>query len=289
MKTDRFASVSTRAAAVVLAGLLLAASQPAAGQIFIRVGGKKSAMSVALARQVGEVLNRFQKNRRALHGVQGPDGQTVVPQEEVAALIARTEQDLDQAIEKVGEPGLDAMQAWVAEEFRSIQEDLAPPKDSTPHAVAVVASLERFSYASAPQQKTIPAETSNRLLDRAGEVASRIFLLAKKDDLRVKLWVGSTPERQISFEFWPQGKVKGVTPVSDRITTNGKGEVLRGLYSYRAVWTRGPVRELIEYPSLAGSPNERGGLDLVAHPSFFCCQFNDHYCGHVKSEKECRP
>lgn len=287
MKTDRFA----RAAALVLALLLLVASQPAAGQIVIRFGkggGKKSEMSVALARQIGEVLNQFQQNRRALRGVQGPDGQTVFPQEEVAGLIVRTEQDLDQAIEKVGEPGLDAMRAWVAEEFRRIQEDLAP-RDSAPRAVAVVASLERFSYASAPQPRTIPAETSNRLLDRAGEVASRIFLLAKKDDLKVKLWVGSTPERRVAFEFWPQGKVKGVTPVSDNVRTNGQLEVLRGLYSYRAIWTRGPVRELIEYPSLAGTPNERGGMDLVTHPSFFCCEFKNQACHHVKNAKECHP
>lgn len=288
MKTDRFASVSTRAVAFVLAGLLFSASQQAAGQIVIRFGGKKSAMSVALAGQVGKVVKQFEKNRRALRGVKGPDGQTVFPQEEVAGLIARTEKDLDQAIQQVGEPGLDALRAWVAEEFRNIQEDLAPP-DPTPHAVAVVASLERFSYASASEQKTIPAETSNRLLDRAGEVASRIFLLAKKDDLRVKLWVGSTPERQVEFEFWPQGKVKRVTPIGDKITTNGKREgVLRGLYSYRATWTRGPVAELIQYPSLAGSRNEYGGMDLVTRPSFFCCEFKGESCHHVENEKQCR-
>ena len=285
----------------MLAGLLFfAASQQAAGQIVIRIGGKggskQSKMAAALAQQIGEAQKRFEKNRRALRGVPGSDGEQAFPKEEVAGLIVSTEKDLDQAIAQVGEPGLDALRAWVAEEFRLIREELEPAADATPQAVAVVASLEGFSLpklasvnAAAPRQGTIPAKTSNRLLDWAGEVGGRIFLLAKKDDLKVKLWVGSTPERQVKFEFWPQGKFKEVTPVSDKITTNGKDEVLRGLYSYRAIWTRGPVRELIEYPSLAGSPNERGGMDLVTHPSFFCCEFNDHSCRHVKNEKECRP
>ena len=164
----------------------------------------------------------------------------------------------------------------------------------------MVASLEGFSLsklasvnAAAPQQRTIPAETSKRLLDQAGEVVSRIFVLAKKDDLEVELWVGSTPAQKATFRFWSQGKVKGATPAPTIVQTNGKRKhVLRGLYAYRAAWGQGdghptdrstPTRPAA---SASGMASER--LDLVKGSRFFCCQFNESYCRHVDDDKECR-
>lgn len=308
MKTDRFSSASTRAAAVLLAGLLFAAGLPAAGQtITFRLGKKEASkgVAVALARQVGEVQKRFGKNRRALRTVRGPGGEPAYSRQEVAGLIASTEKDLDQAIKKVGEPGLEALSAWSAEELRRIQEEVAVPSGQTaalplglssPRAVARVASLGGLPgvasvSAAAPRQETIAAEKSNRLLDQVGEVVGRIFLLAEKDDLEVKLWVGSTPAPQATFRFWSQGKIKGATPAPIIVRTNGtRDHVLRGLYSYKAAWDQGAVTELVAYPSSAGAPVDRSEqLDLVNGSSFFCCRFSEQYCHHVSDEKECRP
>ena len=58
-------------------------------------------LAQALALQVGEVQKRFGKNRRALRTVPGPGGKPAYLRQEVAGLIARTGEDLDQAIEKV--------------------------------------------------------------------------------------------------------------------------------------------------------------------------------------------
>ncbi len=308
MKTDRLSSASTRAAAVLLAGLLLAAGFPASGQIVIRFGGGKGAskdaskgMAGALAQQVAAVRNRFNEKRRALPTVQGPGGGPAYARQEVAGLIDLTGKDLAQAIEKVGEPGLDALRAWADEELRRVQEELAAAGQtassagfSAPRAVAtaaVTASLRRrplpgFARASsAPRQETIAVDTSRRLLDQVSEVVGRIFVLAAKDDLEVKLWVGSTPAPQATFRFWSQGKVGGVEPTPVIVRTNGKRDhVLRGLYSYRASLTRGQETELVQYTT-PGS--ER--LDLVNESSFFCCRFSELYCHHVANEKECRP
>jgi hypothetical protein len=312
VKTDRCRrspSTFTRTVAVLLAGLLFAAGQHAAGQLIsFKFGGKKSALAVALAGNVGKVVKQVKKDRRALHGVTGPDGERAFPEEEVAGLIARTEKDVDQAIMKIGEPGLDALRAWAAEEFRQIQEELAAspgqsgaafPGLATPRAAAVVASLGWLPLpglpsvnAAAPRQDTMTAETANRLLDRAAEVVERIFVLADHDDLEVKLWVGSAPVRKATFRFWPQGSVKGSAPAPAIIQTEGKRDhVLRGLYSYRATWGEGAVTQLIQYPnpagpSAAGTESER--LDLVKGSRFFCCQFKDSYCHHVDDAKDCR-
>jgi hypothetical protein len=308
VKTDRSSSASTRAAAVVLAGLLLAAG--AAGQSITFSFKRKSTAKVTtegvaavLARQVGEVRNRFDKDRRALRTVPGPGGEPAYPREEVAGLIARTEKDLDQAIEQVGEPGLDALRAWSAEELRRVREELAPPPGQTasspkffsPRAVARIASLGGLPeppgvVAASAQPETIAAGTSESLLDWVGEVVGRIFFLAEKDDLEVDLWVGSTPA-PATFRFWSQGKIRGAAPAPRIIETNGRRErVLRGLYVYRAAWTRGAVTELVEYPAPAGTAADQSErLDLVNGSSFFCCRFSGQYCRHVASEKECRP
>jgi hypothetical protein len=296
MKTDRFSSASPRAVAALLAGLLLAAGLPAAGQITLSFKKKASVnVAAALARQVAEVRKGFDKNRRALRTVPGPGGEAVYPREEVAGLIARTEADLDQAIERVGEPGLDGLRAWSAEEFRRLQGELAAPFGQTaslPRAVARVASLggPESVGAATSQQASIAAEKSDRLLDQAGEVIGRIFFLADRDDLEVELWVGSTPAPKVTFSFWSQGKIRGAAPAPTLVQTNGKrGHVLRGLYSYKAAWAKGAVTELVAYPNPAGAPVASERLDLVNGSSFFCCRFNEQYCQHVASEKECRP
>jgi hypothetical protein len=104
----------------------------------------------------------------------------------------------------------------------------------------------------------------------------------------VKLWVGSTAPHA-TFSFWSQGRIKGSPPSPTTIRTDGKHDhVVRGLYVYRAAWTKGAVTELIEYPKPAGTSvalSER--LDLVNGSGFFCCRFNEQYCHDVASEKEC--
>lgn len=309
MKTDRH--FATRAAAVLLAGLLLAAGQPTAGQT-ITFGRSKARVNPfqilagALALQIGVVKKRFDKNRRALQIVRGPDGQPAYLRQEVAGLIARTGEDLDQAIEKVQPSDLEPLQAWAIDQLGRIQGELAAPPAQktaalpsglfTPRAVAVVASLERLSLlrlasakATAPQQETVAAEKTDSLLDQVGQVVGRIFFLADHGDLEVKLWVGSTAPHA-TFSFWPQGRIKGSPPSPTTIRTDGNREhVVRGLYVYRAAWTKGAVTELIEYPKPAGTAvatSER--LDLVNGSGFFCCRFNEQYCHNVANEKECR-
>lgn len=286
MKTDRFSSAFTRAAAVLLAGLLLAAG--AAGQtITFRFKTKGKGMAAVLALQVKAVQQRFDTNRLALRSIPGLGGEPAYLRQEVAGLIDRTEEDLDKAIEQIGEPGLDGLRAWAAEELRQIQDEIAVPPVRT-------ASLSSARVSAAdPQQETIPAGTTNRLLDQVGAVAGRIFFIAKRDDLEVKLWVGSTVPRA-KFSFWPKGKIKGSAAAPTIIRTNGKRDhVLRGLYSYQAAWAQGAMIELVEYPTRpAGAPAAQSAserLDLVTSSSFFCCRFNEQYCHHVDDKKECRP
>ncbi len=304
MKTDRFSSASTRAAAVLLAGLLLAASLPAAGQTITFRFGKKTAstkvLAGALVRVVQVVQKRFDQNRRALRTVQGPGGEPAHLRQEVADLIARTGKDLDQAIEQVGEGDLSPLKAWANEELRRVQEDLASPSGRTaalPAAIARIASLGSLPppgpasvRAAVPQQETISAERANGLLDQVGAVVSRIFFLAERDDLEVELWVGSTPAPKATFRFWSQGNIKGSAPAPTIVQTNGnRKRVVRGLYVYKAAWTKGAVTEVVEYPNSAAASLESERLDLVNESSYFCCQFNEAYCHHVDDKKECRP
>jgi hypothetical protein len=260
----------------------------------------------ALVLQIGEVQRRFDKNRRALQIVRGPDGKPAYLRQEVAGLIARTGEDLDQAIENVKPSELEPLQAWAADQLGRIQGELAPPPGQrtaalpsglfTPRAVAVVASLERLSLlrlasakATAPPQDTVAAEKTNSLLNQVGELVGRILFLANHDDLEVKLWVGSTAPHA-TFSFWSQGRIKGSPPALTTIRTDGKHDhVVRGLYLYRAAWTKGAVTELIEYPKPAGTAVALGErLDLVNGSGFFCCRFDEQYCHSVANEKECR-
>ncbi len=302
MKTDRFSSASTRAAAVLLAGLLLAASLPAAGQTITFRFGKKTAstkvLAGALARLVQAAQKRFDQNRRALRTVQGPGGEPAHLRQEVADLIARTGKDLDQAIEQVGEGDLGPLQAWANEELRRVQEDLASPSGRTaalPAAVARIASLGSLPSpgpasvrAAVPQQETISAERVNGLLDQVGAVVSRIFFLAERDDLRVRVWIGSTPAQKARFTFWSRGQIQGSEPERSLIRTDGKEEVPRGLYAYRASLTTGSMTEVIAYPNPVAH-EESHRLDLVNGTSFFCCRFKEQVCEHVTNEKECHP
>jgi hypothetical protein len=325
--------VSTRAAAVLLVGLLFAAGHPASsggirlGRLKVTVESPSKQLAQAMALQVGVVRQRYGENRRALRTVEGADGKPAYLQQEVVGLITRTGEDLDQAIEKVQPSGTEPLRAWAAYELGRIQREIVPPPVPTaslpglsaPRAVAVFASLRGPGlplFASAkpappkkappkkaapkpappqpapPKPATIPAGTSNRILDEVAEVVERIFVLADHDDLEVKLWVGSTPAQKATFRFWPQGKVKGSAPAPTILQTEGKKDhVLRGLYSYRAAWGKGAVTQLIEYPNPAGPSATRMAserLDLVKGSRFFCCQFNDSYCRHVDDDKDCR-
>lgn len=314
MKTDRFSSASVRAAAVLLVGFLLAASLPTAGgailQGSVRVTYEMSPERLAqeVAFQVGEVQKRFDENRLALRPVKDSNRKPAYLRQDVAGLVTRTGEDLDQALERVGEPGLDALRAWVAEELGRIQGELAPPAGrkaasfpglSTPRPVAVVASLGGLpllagSKPAPPKQDTVPAEKADSLLNQVGEVVSRIFFLADRKDLEVDLWVGNTPETKatFTFSFWPQGKIKGATRETATIRSNSKPtRVLRGLYSYKAALGSGRVTEFIQYPVPTGAPDGRPSdrLDLVKRSGFFCCWFKDKYCSHVEDETECHP
>jgi hypothetical protein len=307
MKTDRFSLL-------LLAGLLLAAVRPAAGALTLRIGGatvtlesSSKKMAKALAAETAEVRQRFGENRRALRTVPGPGGRPVYLRKDVVNLIAHTGEELDRAIANVEPKGTEPLRAWAAVKIRSAQDQLARPPGRTaasfsgasaPRAVAVVASLGGLSLpllasltASAPRQDTVPAETSDRLLDQVENVISRIFFLASHDDLEVKLWVGSTvPHAQ--FSFWPEGRIQGTTKSSLIIRTDGTKTVLRGLYDYQASHAEGPVTELVQFPNQAGAAGaqmESERLDLVNGSSFFCCRFNEVYCHHVADEKECRP
>ena len=305
MKTDR----SAWAAAVLLACLLAAAGHPARGgsvKVTYEMSPERLAQEVAL--QVGEVRKRFGENRLALRPVKGSNRKPAYLRQDVAGLVARTREDLDQALERVGEPGLDALRAWAAEELGRIQGELAAPAGrnaalvpdlSTPRPVAVVASLGSFPMLAGakpapPKQDTVAAEKANSLLDQVGEVVGRIFFLADRKDLEVELWVGNTPQTKETFlfSFLPQGKVKGTTEKPTTIRGNSKPtRVLRGLYSYRAALGSGRVTELILYPVPAGTPDglPSNPLDLVKRSGFFCCWFKDKYCAHVEAATECHP
>jgi hypothetical protein len=311
VKTDRW---FTRAAAVALAGLLvLAAGSPAAGQITFNYHlGKSTAresstkeLAMALAAQMQAVQETFVKNRNLLHLVT-VHGKPAYHRAEVAELIAHTGEDLDKAIDHVQPAAMAPLRAWAANAVQGVADQLTPPPgptaaafhdDSTPRAVAVVASLGGLSpswlasVSAGPQQDMVPAETSNRLLDQVGNVIRRLFVLASNDDLQVNVWVGSTAPHS-TFSFWPQGRITGTTPAAKIIRTDGTQTVLRGLYAYKVTHTDGAVTEFVQFPNPAGAspaqtPSEQ--LDLVNGSSFFCCRFNESYCHHVDNSKDCQP
>jgi len=311
----RDARFSSAAGVLLLAGLgfLIASSSGAALELRLNfhLGKRKPSTAARLAEGVGAVKGRFDAGRAALPTVKGPAG-PVHPRPAVTALIDTTEGDLDRAIAQVGVPGLVAMRRWAAEEFRRVRSGLDAPVGartaalSGPQAVAVVASLGgRYPVAAAAVRKPDPRERaraeaeaaqSNQALDWVGRMVERLFVLAKNDDLEVKLWVGSTPAQRATFRFWSEAYVEGSRQGPSIIQTNGKRKgVLRGLYSYSAALGGGPA---IEYPPrggarLAGLDPRLGDagterLDLVNGSSFFCCRFEEKYCHHVDDEKDCQ-
>lgn len=320
MKTDRF--FVSRVLVLLLAGLLLAPVLSTARGFHIgsvRVGidiDSPKSWAKALVPQIKAVQTRFDDNRRALSITKGSDGQPAYLREDVKNLIDQTGKDLDAAIVKVQPSDLRPLQDWVTDEIGRIQVELqrAPSQTAAlpaglfaPEPVAVVASLgappkkkptspkagspkPALPAPAPPPLDTVPAERSNSILDEVGQVVSRIFTLAAKEDLTVKLWVGSTAPKA-TFSFWPQGKVKGSPPTPTIVRTDGKkGGVLRGLYVYKVTHSKGAVTEIIEYPPPPGTqvtPSER--LDLVNGTGFFCCRFDEHYCHAVNDEKDCRP
>ncbi|HEX3532007.1 MAG TPA: hypothetical protein VH988_33530 [Thermoanaerobaculia bacterium] len=312
---DRFPAVCTQVASILLANLFFAASLDASGHT-IHIGrlalgfgldSSTKELSQALTPKVEAVRTKLSESRHALHTLNGPGSVPAHPVQEVNDLVTRTGTDLDEAIEQVGAPELAGLRAWSADKLRSIQEQLkalpvqtavAFPGFSNPRAIALVANLKSRplpakagSAAPKTMTKTVPADVSDRLLDKLGDVVDRIFFLASHDDLEVKLWVGSTPAQKVDFRFWTQGQIKGSAPEPVTIRTNGKKEhILRGLYSYLATLPQKSGSHLIAYPSQAGAP--AGGLaseqlDLVTGSNFFCCHFDDGYCQHVADEKEC--
>jgi hypothetical protein len=267
-------------------------------------------LAAALALRAGEAQKRFDAGRRALRAVQGADGGPAYLRQDVEDLIVRTGTDLDQAIEQAQPSGTEPLRDWAADELGRIRGELPPARTAAalpaglfaPPPVAVIASLggapkkkpagPKTAPPAAPPpppQEAVAAGKADGLLDEVGKVVGRIFFLASHDDLEVKLWVGSTVPHA-TFSFWSQGQVKGSPPAPSTIRTDGrKGGVLRGLYLYRAAYSKGPVTEFIEYPQPAGAPatpSER--LDLVNGTGFFCCRFDEQYCHAVDSEKECR-
>ena len=297
-----------RSAAAWLAGFFLAAGLPAAGHT-LRLGratfsfeSSSKKLAAALAPKVEAVQMTFNASRRSLRPVQSWGSKPAYLRREVAGLIDTTEKNLDQAIEQIGEPGLDALRAWSREKLRRLQGELAAQPRQAATAcpgcpVAVVASLGTLPLASlaaaAPQQDAVAADAADRLLDQAGEVISRLLFLAAHDDLEVTLWVGSTPETRATFRFWPEGRIGGAAPAPAILKTNGsRKRVLRGLYDYSAAWAKGAVTQVVDYPNPAGpAAAQLAGeqLDLVSDSSFFCCRFNEQYCHHVDAEPDCRP
>lgn len=310
------------AAMALLAALLLAASPPAAGQIRISFSlpersSSTAKVAAALAKAVQQVQSRFDLARRALPVVSSPDGKPAHPRAAVMDLIAATGTDLGQAIERVGDPGLDGLRFWATEELLRVRKDLertvrvaASSPCPCPRAVAVVAGagsypLPGIAQASAEsgEPATISAETSSQALESVARTIGRLFLLARNDDLEVELWVGSTPAQRAIFRFWSQATLKGKPPEPGIIRTNGKRErVRRGLYAYRAEFTRGRVVESLASggPVQASAPAQPAGwsgqsvnrnerLDLVDGTRFFCCRFDEKLCHHVDRANECRP
>ncbi len=312
-KFDRFSSRS-RVAAACLAALLLASGPGASGitiQFKFGNGGGPSRLSRHLAQEIGQVEGRFGQNRATLPTVTGPGGVPAYPRQAVLDLIDATGKDLDQAILRVQEPKLAGLEAWAAEGFQRIRGGLATPGGTRTAAVSSGRS-GRAGYAlvsnPGPAPDTIDTARSGQLLDQVEKVIGRLFFLADKDDLEVKLWVGSTPAEHATFRFWSQASAHGSAggPASPAIirTDGRRDHVLRGLYSYSVALGSGPVTELLasDQPGGAGGAGGVGGvggvggpgsqasekLDLVNGSSFFCCRFEEKYCHHVDNENECQ-
>jgi hypothetical protein len=308
----------------LLAGLLLAVSPPAAGQIEFKItigGGGTAKLAKHLAQEMGQVQRKFDEDRVALPIVKGPGGIPAYPRQAVLDLIDATAKELDRAVERVKEPKLAGLEAWATEEIERSRHKLEKP--SPPGTAAASFSRTRavpvfaaFTGGRSRGPRTAPRKTppktapppspeppkpdpleattvgiaeSSPILDQVGRAIGRIFALADKNDLEVKLWVGSTPAQRVAFRFWPKASAQGA-PSPTIIKTDGrKDHVLRGLYAYSASLGSGPVTEVIQSDRPDGSASrDSERLDLVNGSSFFCCRFEEKYCHHVEDEKECQ-
>jgi hypothetical protein len=327
--------IGKAARCALLAGLLLAASPPAAGQIEIdiKIGGGTAKLAKQLAQEVDRVQRKFAADRAALPLVKGPGGAPAYPRQAVLDLIDATEKDLDQAVARVKEPKLAGLRAWADGEIESSRHRLEKPSPSgtgTAAALSGSRSVAMFAvyrggadrgWRTAPPRKkppktnpppkaeppkpeppkpdpleatTVGTAETNQLLGQVGRALERIFFLADKNDLEVKLWVGSTPAQHATFRFWPKSSAQGTPPAPTIITTNGsKKHILRGLYDYRASAPLGSKSVIAILESGAGPAggapslaSER--LDLVNGSSFFCCRFDNNFCQHVDDEKGCQ-
>jgi hypothetical protein len=309
----------------LLAGLLLGASSPTAGEIDIHIkigGGGSSKLAKNLAKDVDGVRRKFDDSRVALPIVKGPGGVPAYPRKTVLDLIDATEKELDQAVLRVDPRKLAGLENWANLEIERSRHALekragtvAALSPASDRAAAVFASGTggkgrgpRTKPRKAPpkaapppapeppkpdplEATTVATAQASPILDQVGRVIGRLFFLADKDDLEVDLWVGSTPKQHTKFSFWAQGAGKRSPLEPIIIQTNGRRKhVLRGLYEYRAAASLDSksVTEILESgPGPAGGvPSER--LDLVNGSRFFCCRFDDNYCHHVDDPKECQ-
>jgi hypothetical protein len=266
------------------------------------------------------VRRKFADDRAALPIVKGPGGAPAYSRKAVFELIDSTQKEFDQAVLRVKEPRLAGLQAWADEALEESRHQVEKPTAvaafSAPRAgsgFTTTANGKGRGARKTPHKATPPPPSppappkpdpleattigtseAQQVLGQVGRAIERIFFLADKNDLEVKLWVGSTPAEHATFRFWPKSSAQGAPPAPTILTTDAKKDhVLRGLYEYRASATLGSkaVTEVLESgPGPAGSApslaSER--LDLVNGSSFFCCRFNDNYCHHVENEKECQ-
>jgi hypothetical protein len=322
-KSNRI-SAASRIGAACLISLLLAGSPPVVGQveINIKIGGGSSKLAKHLAKEVGLVQQEFANGRAALPIVKGPGGTLAHPRDAVVALVNSTERALDHAVEQMQEPRLKGLTAWVHAQTENSRRQLEKPATvaaatfSGPRPVAMFASFtggaKHKPQTPKPSPKadpplppappkpdpleatTVGTTETQQILGQVEKVIERIFALADKDDLEVKLWVGSTPAEHAIFRFWPKSTAQGAPPTPTIIKTDGwEKHVLRGLYDYKASATLGSkaVTAFLESgPGQAGSAPSLASekLDLVNGSPFFCCRFDDNYCHHVDNPKECQ-
>lgn len=318
-KSNRISAVS-RVGAASLISLLLAGSPPVAGQIQInfKFGGGSSKLSKHLAQEMDLVRKKFSEDRAALPIVPGPGGVPAHPRQAVVDLVNSAERELDHAVEQVKEPRLAGLTAWGDEQIENSRRQLERPATvaaatfSGPRPVAMFASFAGAKHGPRTPPKagpplppappkpdpleatTVGTTETQQILGQVEKVIERIFALADKDDLEVKLWVGSTPAEHAIFRFWPKSTAQGAPPTPTIIKTDGwEKHVLRGLYDYKASATLGSkaVTAFLESgPGQAGSAPSLASekLDLVNGSSFFCCRFDDNYCHHVDDPKECQ-
>jgi hypothetical protein len=308
VKTHRlFAAVLLACLLVFAAGCVIQITIPSKGKA--APDDPSNVISKAVAVQMQAALTEFQAKRQTLRVIQRKGAKPAYLLADVKDLIDQTGKNLQQTIEDVQPGEMEALGDWAADQIQSIQGAFTATPGrrtasfsgvSTPRAIAVVASLGGLSLQTLaavnakPQPETVPVETANHFLDQVESIISRIFDLASREDLWVKLWVGST-DSDSTFRFWPFALGKGATRDESTkvIQTDGDQKVLRGLYAYEAEHPDGAVTKFVQFLNPADGPSavhtRSELLDLVNDSSFFCCRFEDGYCGHVADEKKCHP